>query len=71
MYSNEVTDVIFQNKSPARGLYVFDDGTIIPKTMGEPLVHRIGTLHALFIWQSLQLQQSNAFQVTGQATPQD
>jgi hypothetical protein len=38
-YLNEVTDVNFQDKSPAEGLPVFDDGTILPKTMGEPFVN--------------------------------
>jgi hypothetical protein len=33
-YPNEVTDVNFQDQSPAEGLPVFDDGTIVPKTMG-------------------------------------
>jgi hypothetical protein len=33
-YSIEVTDFIFQNKSPAKGLHVFDDGTTVPKMMG-------------------------------------
>jgi hypothetical protein len=33
-YSIEVTVVIFQNKSPEKGLPVFEDGTIVPKMMG-------------------------------------
>ena len=70
-YPNEVPDVKFQDKSPAEGLPVFDNGTILPKLMGEPFINWIGTLAVLSIWCSLQLWLSNAFQVTGQAPPQD
>jgi hypothetical protein len=34
----EVTDVNFEDKCPAEGLPVFDDPTILPKTMGEAFV---------------------------------
>ena len=70
-HSIEVTDVNFEDKCLAEGLSVFDDQTILPKMMGEPFVHWIGSPPALSILWSLQLQQSDATKVTGQATPQD
>jgi hypothetical protein len=38
-YRIEVTYVNFQDNHPTEGLPVFDDGTILPKTMGEPFVN--------------------------------
>jgi hypothetical protein len=36
----EVTDATFQdNHHSTEGLPIFDDGTIVPKTMGEPFVN--------------------------------
>jgi hypothetical protein len=36
---NEVADVNFQDKYPAKGLHVFDNGLILPKTMGEHFIN--------------------------------
>jgi hypothetical protein len=38
-YRIEVTDVNFKDSCPTEGLPVFDDGTLVPKTMGEPFVN--------------------------------
>jgi hypothetical protein len=36
---NEVGNGNFQDSNPAKGLHVFDNGTILSKTMGEPFVN--------------------------------